>query len=1029
MSDSSGSIYDQLGISGPEEVLRNPIINSPYEAPKAHAFIGKTGPTGQLVSGRRPSSSYAPTPPPRKEKEREEPTIDFEPTGGGVQRHDLINEIRKHVGDWRNTGYQGVTAVTKRLLTFWADPTRENRILFCQREAAETAIWLTEVSESAGQSAIRGRLAESNNEFNEGLPRIALKMATATGKTVVMGMLIAWQTINKVHSPRDNRFTKRFLIVTPGLTIRDRLRVLHPESDGNYYHERGLVPNDLWQSLLQVRIGIVNYHQFLPRATREADGVAAKTLKILRGGQADENPFLETESQVVTRVLRDIAGPNEKVGEIIVINDEAHHCYRERPDVEDADREDQDRNDEARVWFKGLQAVQRHRNFGLKSVFDLSATPYFLSGSGYGEGRIYPWTVSDFNLLDAIESGIVKIPRVPVDDDAATDKVVYLKLWEHIGDKLPKRVNKEYDYANATLPVELEGALRSLYRSYEKSFKTWEEHLAAFGEPPPVFIVVCSNTIVSRLVWEWIAGRPILVNEAEMYRPGKLPLLANNDADGRQMRRPRTILIDSVQIDSEGAVSKEFRSIAADEIERFKDEYRLRNPGTDVERISDEELLREVMNTVGKRGKLGEHIRCVVSVAMLTEGWDTNTVTHILGVRAFSTSLLCEQVVGRGLRRRSYAVNDKGRFSPEYAEVYGVPFEYIPTDGKMPNPTPRVPAVDVFAVDEKVDHEISFPKLQGYRIELPAAPIAWDFDDDSRWEVNNQTIATFTTLQGVLGPEEKIVMDRLKDGSVREQEVAFNIARRLARSQFAEDEEQEPWLFPQLLAATREWMRTSLVLTERTQLGYLLFSEVTNIAAEKVLRGIVRQEGNRAEVLRPIFRQFDEFGSTSDVRFQTHKPVLLPAEFYSKTHINFVVVDKAGRDGNTWEERMAQILQSSPLVHSFVKNDHLDFTIPYAFEGKSHQYVPDFIARLADSGGAPLDVFLIVEVSGARKSPGPTEAKADTTRSLWCPSVNNVGDLGLWGYLQVRDIATFQADFDIAGQALLARSMSHVGPE
>jgi len=1029
MSDASGTIWDQLGISGPEEVLRNPIINTPYEAPRAHAHIGKNGPTGGLIWGRRPSGSLAPVPPPRKGEKSDDLEIDFDPTGERLQKHDLINEIRQHVDLWRAQGYPGVTAVTKRLLAYWADPTRENRVLYCQREAAETAIWLTEVSESAGQSAIRRRLGESNKEFNEGLPRIALKMATATGKTVVMGMLIAWQTINKVHSPRDNRFAKRFLIVTPGITIRDRLRVLHPESEGNYYRERGLVPNDLWQSLLQARVGIVNYHQFLPRATREAEGVAAKTLKILRGGQVGDDPFQETESQVVTRVLRDIAGPNEKVGDIIVINDEAHHCYRDKPEVDDADREDRNRNEEARVWFRGLQAVQRHRNFGIKGIFDLSATPYFLSGSGYGEGRIYPWTVSDFNLLDAIESGIVKIPRVPVDDDAATDKVVYLKLWDHIGDKLPKRVNKEYDYANATLPVELEGALQSLYRSYQKSFETWENSLAAFGEPPPVFIVVCSNTIVSRLVWEWIAGRPILVNEIETYRPGKLALLANNDADGRQLRRPRTILIDSAQIDSEGAVSKEFRDVAADEIERFKDEYRQRNPGADAERISDEEILRELMNTVGKKGKLGENIRCVVSVAMLTEGWDANTVTHILGIRAFSTSLLCEQVVGRGLRRRNYAVNENGRFEPEYAEVYGVPFQYIPTDGKMPNPTPRAPAVDVFAVDEKADHEISFPKLESYRIELPAAPITWDFDEDSRFEVDNRTIATFTTLQGALGPEEKIVMDRLKDGSVREQEVAFNIARRLARTQFADGEGQQPWLFPKLLQATKEWMRTSLVLNEQTQLAYLLFSEVTNIAAEKILRGIVRQEGNRAEVLRPVFRQFDSSGSTSDVRFQTHKPVLMPAEFYTKTHINYVVVDKAGKDGNTWEEKMAQILQESALVHSFVKNDHLDFTVPYTFEGKSHQYVPDFIARLADAEATPLDVFLIVEVSGARKSPGPTEAKADTARSLWCPSVNNVGDLGYWGYLQVSDIATFQSDFDSAVQALLEKSVLQPGQE
>jgi type III restriction enzyme len=1009
-----------------EEVLRNPIINSPYEAPTHYVHIGKKGPTGFLEPGRRPSRSFVPVPPPKKgEKPDEQIPVDFDATGERIEEHALINDIRIHVGKWRHNDYPDITPVSRRLLKHWADPSRENRVLFCQREAAETAIWLTEVSEGVGQSGIRKLLAEHNLSFNEGLPRVAMKMATATGKTVVMAMLIAWQTLNKAYNPRDNRFSKRFLIVTPGITIRDRLRVLHPESAGNYYKERDLVPNELWQQLLQARIAIANYHQFLPRATREAEGVAAKTIKILRKENDANNPFEENESQMVTRVLRDLGSPNERLGEIVVINDEAHHCYRDRPGEGKADRDDRSRNDEARVWFRGLQAIQRHANFGLKYVFDLSATPYFLSGSGYGEGLLYPWTVSDFNLLDAIESGIVKIPRVPVDDDAGDDRVVYLKLWEYISGKLPKRIVKDFDYINAVLPAELEGALFSLYKSYEKSYRAWDEILRPNGEPPPVFIVVCSNTQVSRMVFEWIAGRTIEIAGYESYRPGKLALLANNDGGGQPLKRPHSILIDSVQIDSGEAFSEDFKKAASEEIERFKQQYRERNPGADPDNIKDEDLLREVMNTVGKKGTLGEDIRCVVSVSMLTEGWDANTVTHILGVRAFSTSLLCEQVVGRGLRRRSYALNDEGRFNPEYAEVYGIPFQYIPSDRSTPDPAPRAPAIDVFAVDEKVAHEIRFPKLEGYRVELPEGPIAWDFDEDSNWKVTSDSHVVTTILQGKLGPEEQVIVDRA--ANVREQEVAFHIAKRLLQSKFAETDEIRPWVFPQLLAATKEWMKTCLTLGPGIQLGYLLLSEVTNAAAEKVLNGIVTQEGNRQEVLRPVLRQFDLEGTTSDVRFQTHKPVLQPADFFTKTHINYVVVDSAtGKNHanrvNTWEEKMALLLQRDPRVESFAKNDRLDFKIPYVHEGRTHDYIPDFLVRLIPADGDEVQRTLIVEVSGSQKSPGPTRAKADSARNLWCRSVNNLGTYGRWGYIEAKDPDRFQDVLDDAITALYDNS-------
>ncbi|MBM4077635.1 MAG: restriction endonuclease, partial [Planctomycetes bacterium] len=365
--------------------------------------------------------------------------------------NNLINTIRERVRSWRGLNYPGVTPVTRKLLQYWANEERENRMLFCQREAAETAIFLVEHDKRDFSPALK----EHNDLYNEGLPRVALKMATGTGKTVVLGMLIAWQTINKVRAPHDRRFAKKFLVVAPGITIRDRLRVLKPSDDENYYKQRDLVPSDLWGDLQQAQIAIINYHAFQQKVTKEAEGVAAAVKNVLkRKGQPD--PFIESPSQVVTRVLKDL-GPDTKEP-IVVLNDEAHHCYIDKAaekseGVEQADREDRDRNEDARVWFRGLQWVMKYRN--LKGVYDLSATPYFLKGSGYYEGFIFPWTVSDFSLIEAIESGIVKIPRLPVDDDAGGDDVIYRTLWEHIGDKLPKKVGGT-DPSSWVIPVELE---------------------------------------------------------------------------------------------------------------------------------------------------------------------------------------------------------------------------------------------------------------------------------------------------------------------------------------------------------------------------------------------------------------------------------------------------------------------------------------------------------------------------------------------------------------------------------------------
>jgi type III restriction enzyme len=980
-------------LSNVTEAIANPILNSPYRQPERHFEIGPNGPSGVIKDGRRPSESMIPIAITRKgsrgNAEYEQTQIDFDLTGERRERNELINDIRRDVAKWRRDGqFAGVTAISRKLLQHWADPKRENPVLFCQREAAETAIFLTEVAGRKGGYADWRRLLEPRNEaHNMGLPRTALKMATGSGKTVVMAMLIAWQTLNKVHYPRDARFSSKFLVVTPGITIRDRLRVLLPEEPENYYKLRDLIPPDLKSGLEHARVVITNYHAFQLKDAKEIRGVSRNTRLLLKGNRQDD-PFKETPQAMVSRVLRDLGATGKEKHQIVVLNDEAHHCYLDKPLPADAGEklkaDEKEANEAARVWFRGLQAIAKHA--GIKQIYDLSATPYYLKGSGYFEGHIFPWTVSDFSLMDAIESGIVKVPRTPIDDDAQHELVTYLRLWDFIRDKLPSKRPKE-TVAGWYPEPELEGALHSLHRSYTKAFRHWETELQQSGETPPVFIVVCNNTTVSRLVHEWIAGTEVVEDgELVAHKAGSLELLSNV-VDGKPLARPRTILIDSAQLESGEAIKADFKDAAAAEIAAFKTEYRRRNPGADVDKITDDELLREVMNTVGKKGRLGEQVRCVVSVSMLTEGWDANTVTHILGVRAFQSQLLCEQVVGRGLRRRSYEPNEDGLFEPEYANVYGIPFQFISSDKPIPDPKPPRPVQHVTALEGREHLRITFPRLVGYRVEVPDEQIWLDIDNAERFVIGPGTVPRWVELGGVVGEGERDEGDPTR---YRTQEIAFALARRILRDRFSQGDDHRPWLFPRLVEISRQWLDSCVDVAEGYSLGYLMtITEQQHEAAEQIMGAITRQVGNRRERLRPMLDRETPVGSTADVDFLTRKATR-PAE---RSEVSHVTLDGAG-SGNTWEQLLAAEVELNSDVAAYVKNDHLDFTIPYIHKGRSHLYIPDFLVRLHRREGEDFDRTLIIEVSGGQKSPGPTKAKAETARNSWCVAVNNHGGFG-----------------------------------
>jgi len=965
-------------------LIENPIINSPFFEPNKQFAFDDFGIKNEVVEGRRPSSYFIPIAGAKKSKSGQM-VIDTEWTKDRIEENRFINGVRSKVRVWRESGHPGVTPTTQQLLRYWTNTEREKKLFFCQIEALETIIYITEVAQSYGDAWMLNDLKEANNISNPGLNRMAMKMATGSGKTVVMAMIIAWHTLNKKAAPTDSRFSDTFLVVTPGITIKDRLRVLVPSDDNNYYRERDLVPVHLFTELLQAQILITNFHGFQLREKLKTGKLNKAILK---------TDGLETPDEMVRRVCRNLGTKKN----IIVLNDEAHHCYRRKPEeteesiTSDEKTEIKAREEEAKVWISGLEAIKK--KLGIRAIYDLSATPFFLKGSGYPEGTLFPWVISDFSLIDAIEAGIVKVPRVPVSDDSGVgEQPTYRDLYLRIRDFLPKKGRKtETAEEEPVLPVELQGAVHSLYSNYQKYFDWWDKNpeARANGITPPVFIVVCNNTNVSKMVYDYIAGWEKEIEGQRIVQAGKLEAFRNDDGYGNWNSNPYTILVDSSQLESGEALTDEFKRVAANEIDDFKREYANRLGGKDIDSISDSDILREVMNTVGKQGKLGENVRCVVSVSMLTEGWDANTVSHVLGVRAFSTQLLCEQVVGRALRRRSYVVNEQGFFEPEYAEVYGVPFSFIPCSGSTSDPKPGNMPTRVRAIESRSHLRITFPHVLGYRYDLGTEKLDFKFDEDSKMTLSTADVPTKTISEPIVGEGSVHTLDDLKAN--RANRVAFEVAKEVLERFFGEDGNHKPWLFPQVLEITKKWMSDCLVMKDNTFVQMLLITRFTRNAAEKVYRSIVASVDGQ-ERIKPILRTFEVEGSTDYVDFDTTKNVYVTDE--DKCPISHVVADTS-----SWEQKMASVLEEMPEVISYVKNQSLGFSIPYLLEGDSRQYIPDFIARMRIPG-QETPINLILEVSGEKRK--DKAAKVETARNLWVPAVNNHGGFGKWAFIEITD--------------------------
>lgn len=1028
---------------------KSPILNNPYEEPRFHYDTDSTGNLDyeKIISGRRPYTSSIGINP-----EHHEPSIfsgsDFENDDPNAP---FINSIREAVGQWRDGGYDGATRITRELLQFWfCNSERANfqRLFFCQREAVETAVWFNEIAPrnpNQGQNLLRQldeRRQTISSNHDDILPRMAFKMATGTGKTVVMAMLVLYHYLNKKSYPQDTRFADHFLFVTPGITIRDRLTVLYlDETEGynewdkqDYYHKRGLIPKEYRQLLggLNAAITIVNYQQFLPKDyTGNKQGAMDGKLKFTESGEMQKVIAKESHAHIFRRIF----GSKPK-GRLLVINDEAHHCYLPKVKSKKDNTNPADENYAARVWYEGLRQL-RLCGYNLQQVYDLSATPYYISGSGYKEYSLFPWVVSDFGLVEAIESGLVKIPYLPESDDSKNlTEPVLRNIYEAVkydlprmGQKTKKKKDKQEGKSKQgfepapELPALMKNALEQFvkdYEDYNQGMRNSDEQATDLFTAPPVFIVVCNNTSVSKEVYKYIAGyqKGTDENGNPVYVDGKFPEFSNYK-DGLPLSKAPTLLIDSSVInEAETKIDKDFKAVFKDEIENFKREYSNLHGAAAAGSLSEADILREVVNTVGKPGSLGGHIKCVVSVSMLTEGWDANTVTHVMGVRAFGSQLLCEQVAGRALRRRSYDLlpynaggdlinladlkkykpeNVVWKFPPEYAHIIGVPFKTFKQKGGGATP-PRPPQHTIEALDERKQYEIKFPVVEGYMISVVDDQIIEaDFSHCVKYRLDLTNNPVRTILGTAFGEGNVEMQSDYKQ--IRDASVVYELTRRLISQKFSDNENgRQFYKFAKLKNIVQTWYDTQIDVSGGNgdpDLRRLVLNENEQAVIESIYEGIkavVVAAGG--EDMSAILNHYNPEGSTAFVHGVTVKPVFETA----KSHINFVVADT-----KNWEQTAAKYLEECEDVECYVKNHFLAFRIPYMIAAKPHYYLPDFIARVKTKNGGKVN--LIIEISGwSNDNTGHKDVKRHYTENYWLPAVNKLGTFGKWDFLEITDI-------------------------
>lgn len=904
------------------------IINSPYEEPKHYWSYDRETRLFDKKEGRRPAGYVIAS---ESSKAFDDPGIFVEIP--------IVNKIRPRIKVWREAGYPGVTGITKRLLDHWYNPeARESRrLFFCQLEAIETLIWLTEAPEA---ERVGIDIPSDGGQFK----RLCSKMATGSGKTIVMAMLIAWQVINKITYPQDNRFSKYIFIVAPGLTVKSRLQVLQPSTPGNYYDEFNIIPPGLMEKLRQGKIRIRNWH-VLHWETEEK--LAKKRSVDKRGVKSDE------------AYVREVLGDMTNASNILVINDEAHHAWRVPAEskIKGIKKED---IEEATVWVSGLDRIHATRN--ILACYDFSATPFAPSGKKSSEEALFDWIVSDFGLNDAIESGLVKTPRVVIRDDGKLTKDYKSRLY-HIYDdpEVKDDINRKAE-EHEPLPDLVINAYYLLGKDWLETKGTWGK--SGFTTPP-VMISVANRTETAARIKYAIDHKKVRIDELCIPE--------------------QTLHIDSKVL--EMAESQEEAVSLEDTAEIIEDEEQPEEPERKLSKKEIAELLRQKVDTVGQVGKPGEQIQKVISVGMLSEGWDAKTVTHIMGLRAFSSQLLCEQVVGRGLRRTSYEVNPATKkFDAEYVNIFGVPFTFLPHETQDgPPPPPPSPKTRIEPVIEKQKYEITWPNV--IRIEHTYRPVLkLDIERVKPLELNAYETVTLAELAPIIEGKPdvtKISEIDLKElgEKFRQQKIIFETARDIYDQMQPTWKGNKEYLLSQLIRLVEMF-----IVSDKLQITPQVYFQddvkrriLITLNMNKVVQHIweaIRFENT--ESLEPIFDSDKPIRSTGDMRtWYTGKP----CEYTRRSHINCCVFD------STWEASEAFEFDRNPNVETWVKNDHLGFEILYIFEGVVRKFWPDFIIKLKTGD------YLILETKGQ-------DTQQDKTKreflDEWVKAVNGHGGFGRW---------------------------------
>ena len=925
---------------------RGLILNRPYEVPTRHWVQDHS--TGYLKaeSGRRPAQYRMMLTSKGSEKSTPQTGDEEHRLPGIAYMFEVVEILRRQMAEWRRDGYPGVSAVSRQLLQHWTYESRSKKLFFCQIEAMETFVYLAETTEGR-------KIAQTEMEGDGGpLERWCAKMATGTGKTVVMAMLIAWQTLNWHANSDRSIYSRSFIAVTPGLTVKDRLRVLLPEADGNYYDQFNLLPPGIFKDIISAhaRVLVVNWHKLMWQTDEE---IAKKGGVDKRGALSDKAWFHGISNRVLP------------TGETLnIINDEAHHAWR-LPSDRTADDYNKRELKDATKWVEGLDRL--HRAVGVARCYDFTATPFVPQGRKVSTlEQMFNWVVSDFGLNDAIESGLVKTPKIPTRDNTVAvengssqmpDSYLYhIYEAEEVKDGLKKAD------AVVRLPDKVIDAYRTLSSSWKDTHVKWKN-----SKVPPVMVSVANSTDTSsRIEHMFTVAKEIGVPELE---------------------NPDTTL----RIDSKVLKNAEKNGLV----------------GKDKEKA---DRLREQVRTVGVANAAGGNLRHVISVEMLSEGWDAKNVTHIMGLRAFTSQLLCEQVIGRGLRRTDYQTDKDGYLRPDHVRIFGVPFVLMLQQEDKPGEdakSPPEPPVDIYADHAKSNRKVWFPDVE--RIDQgEVESISIKLADISDLILDGDQVLTEASLSDAMPWLKAQSGETITSSTIENMRTQSLVFRAAAQISAATPELSHNQLFSKQIADLTAKFATSdkLKVVGTPEKKELVAKHRMYQIAEHVKNAVLSASDSLSstQTVTPIYRDpHNPIRSTSEMMPWGTRAK--KSKLYSdpkKCHLNIAICD------TDLERKVARVLDLHKNVKAWVKNDreHTGFKVRYVHKGVTRDYIPDFIVHLEDSRS------VIVEAKGSAEEEAPSKQRH---LDWWVQAVNNEGRWGEWqnfGMVFKNDITRLKAMLD-----------------